>query len=288
MDKLMEKLQAYFKPEEIEFRVGATNKEKTKGLALAYVTNRAIQDRLDEVFGIYGWKNEFKEWKGKSQICGISVWDGTQWITKWDGADDTDFESTKGGLSDSMKRAAYHWGIGRYLYRFPTAWYPIKQQGKSYVFVEKPKIPIEFLPECCKGKQDKKEGEKKYEEQNKQGKDKGKQSLDKRELIDEIAALAETMGIPFVKVSEYIKTNYRKDNAARLTGKQLQEMVEHFGKLAVLRQRARVLEYKDIDFMALLAEMFEKNNLLSLTEEEIEALSDRLKEEKDERMNQRE
>ena len=56
-DSIIDKLQEPFKESEIEWRVGSTTKDKTKGLALAYVTNRAIQNRLDDVFGIFGWKN---------------------------------------------------------------------------------------------------------------------------------------------------------------------------------------------------------------------------------------
>lgn len=146
MERIMIKLQEPFYPEEIEWRVGATTQTKDKGLALAYVTNRAIQNRLDEVFGCFGWQNEFKEWHGDSQLCGISVLYEGQWITKWDGADDSATEPTKGGLSDAMKRAAYQWGIGRYLYKLPQVWVQIKPAGKSYVIVEKPKLPSWALP----------------------------------------------------------------------------------------------------------------------------------------------
>ena len=149
MDEIMAKLQAPFAPSEIEWRVGNTTKDKDKGMALAYVTNRAIQNRLDEVFGVFGWQNSFKEWRNSSQLCGISVLHEGQWITKWDGADDSDFESTKGGLSDAMKRAAYQWGIGRYLYKLEAQWMPIKQQGKSYVLTKTPNLPQWALPEGC-------------------------------------------------------------------------------------------------------------------------------------------
>jgi len=155
--EIMIKLQAPFLPNEIEWRVGSTNKEKTKGLALAYVTNRAIQNRLDEIFGPFGWKNEYKEWKGNSQICGISVKFESEWITKWDGADDSNTEATKGGLSDAMKRAGYQWGIGRYLYNLPQSWVSIKSFGKSYALAEIPKLPKWALP-----------GEYEYKNQSKQ------------------------------------------------------------------------------------------------------------------------
>jgi hypothetical protein len=143
MNDIMQKLQAPFPPEDIEWRVGSTNADKTKGLALAYVTNRAIQNRLDEVFGVFGWRNEFREWKGSSQICGISIYNNGEWITKWDGADDSNMEATKGGLSDAMKRAGYQWGIGRYLYKLPDFWMPLKN-GK-YLDGE-PNLPLWALP----------------------------------------------------------------------------------------------------------------------------------------------
>ena len=147
MDKnlVMRELQKPFKEEEIEWRVGATNKDKTMGLALPYVTNKAIQNRLDEVFGVFGWKNEFKEWKGNSQLCGISIWDEDkgEWLTKYDGADDTTMESTKGGLSDAMKRAAVQFGIGRYLYKLASIWVRLKD-GKYLEFI--PQLPVWALP----------------------------------------------------------------------------------------------------------------------------------------------
>ena len=66
--------------------------------------------------------------------------DGTFWatsiaydLTKWDGAEDSDIEPIKGGLSDSMKRAAYQWGIGRVLYSLDTVWVDIERRGRSYI-----------------------------------------------------------------------------------------------------------------------------------------------------------
>jgi hypothetical protein len=59
-------------------------------------------------------------------------------------------EATKGGLSDAMKRAAYQWGIGRYLYELPSVWMPIKKQGSSYVLTDTPKLPAWALPKGYK------------------------------------------------------------------------------------------------------------------------------------------
>ena len=138
-EELRTALSAPFSSGDIEWRVSATNRDKTKGLAVAYVTNRAIQNRLDDTVGVDGWYNEFVPWKnGAAQLCGISICfaDRDVWLTKYDGADDSDIEAVKGGLSDSMKRAAVEWGIGRYLYGMPQIWVEIYQRGKGFAIAE--------------------------------------------------------------------------------------------------------------------------------------------------------
>ena len=34
-------------------------------------------------------------------------------------------EAEKGRISDAFKRAAVHWGVGRYLYNLPNVWVPL-------------------------------------------------------------------------------------------------------------------------------------------------------------------
>lgn len=145
-----------FPPEDVEWFIGVTNKDKTQGMAIPFITNRAVQDRLDEVCGIEGWRNEYKSLgdrdiigangeltaKKSSQLCGISVWSETrkEWITKWDGAEESDIEAIKGSLSSAMKRAAVQFGIGRYLYKLESPWVAIEQRGRSYVMKADQKI----------------------------------------------------------------------------------------------------------------------------------------------------
>jgi hypothetical protein len=136
---MRERLAAPFDDNDIEWRLQWSDKNKENGIAVPYVTNRAIQTRLDRVFGVDGWKNEFIPWhsdgKKSSQLCGISVWlyERREWVTKYDGADDSDIEPIKGGLSDAMKRAAVQWGIGRYLYSMPTVYVKCETRGNSAV-----------------------------------------------------------------------------------------------------------------------------------------------------------
>ena len=134
-----------FSPEDLEWKPGAVTRDKTKGLAMAYITARAVQERLDEVFGPGGWKNEFRQGPEGGVICRIYFKnDDGEWTWREDGADNTDVEAVKGGLSNSMKRAGAALGIGRYLYKLPQQWVRLDERGR---FAETPRVPREFLPE---------------------------------------------------------------------------------------------------------------------------------------------
>lgn len=136
---LKEQLEKPFLDDELEFRVGATNSDKTKGLALAYIQARAIQNRLDEVVGIENWRVSYKEING-GFLAKLELKINNEWIAKEDGANVTDYEAIKGGISSAFKRAASVWGIGRYLYEIESQWLPIEQKGKAYIFKEIPKL----------------------------------------------------------------------------------------------------------------------------------------------------
>lgn len=127
------KLSAEFEPEKVSWRVGSTNADKTKGLALAYIDNRDVMDRLDDVCSPENWADSYPV-IGATTICTISIKVSDEWVSKSDGAGSTDVEAEKGQLSDSEKRAAVKWGIGRYLYgdRFKNIWVEIEPAGRSY------------------------------------------------------------------------------------------------------------------------------------------------------------
>ena len=150
MSELLAKLSEPFSPEAIDWRVGATNGDKNKGIALAYIQARPVMDRLDEVVGLGNWTDTYTPIQGKDGVvgffCTLSLKIGNDWISKMDGADTSDIEAIKGGISDAFKRAAVKWGIGRYLYDLPGVWVPIEVRGKSFVLKENPKLPDWALP----------------------------------------------------------------------------------------------------------------------------------------------
>ena len=142
MENIFEKLKTKFDERDLEFKIGATNTDKTMGLALAYVSARAIQSRLDEVLGMENWKVSYREIKD-GFLCTLSIRINNEWIEKEDGAGVTDYESIKGGISNAFKRVASSgFGIGRYLYNARNSWYPIKKQGNGYIFAETPKLQL--------------------------------------------------------------------------------------------------------------------------------------------------
>jgi hypothetical protein len=124
-----------FPASDVKWRVQHTNSDKTSGMAVPYIASRAIQRRLDTVVGPLNWRNYFAEWHGTAQLCGISIYCGErkEWVTKYDGAANTDIEPVKGGLSNAFKRAAVQWGIGRFLYSMDSVWVDVEQKGKSVV-----------------------------------------------------------------------------------------------------------------------------------------------------------
>ena len=77
--ELTKKLTAPFEAKDVEWRIQQTTQDKSRGLAVAFITSRAIQKRLDETVGPFHWKTEFSPWhqivnKG-SQLCALSIYD---------------------------------------------------------------------------------------------------------------------------------------------------------------------------------------------------------------------
>lgn len=117
-------LAAEFPREAVSWRAQSLTRTGDKAMALAYIDARDVMDRLDEVCGPENWQSEFTETPKGRVICRLGIKVGDHWVWKSDGAGNTDVEGEKGAISDALKRAAVHWGIGRYLYDMPDVWCP--------------------------------------------------------------------------------------------------------------------------------------------------------------------
>ena len=154
-------LSEEFPPDDIEWRIqssGIKADGQPWAIIVPFINNRAIMDRLDSVFGPENWRNEYVQWPGGGVLCGISIrTSGTvshigedhiigppEWITKWDGAEaheESDarkdrIDSIKSVLSNSMKRAAVQWGIGRYLYSWEACFADFCKEGGNRVKIK--------------------------------------------------------------------------------------------------------------------------------------------------------
>jgi hypothetical protein len=144
-EEIIMRLREPFGSKDIDWKVQVTTQDKGRGMAAAYLDARAVQKRLDEVVGAFNWKNVYSLWHNNSQICGISIFNAerNEWVTKFDGAENSEIEPIKGGLSDSFKRAASAWGIGRYLYEMEGIWVDIESKGKSSVIKQDQSTKLE-------------------------------------------------------------------------------------------------------------------------------------------------
>lgn len=127
--EIARKLQAPFAREDVEFRVqGRVSEQSGRAQVVAYVDARVVQDRLDAVVGPGNWSYDWEPVsiengqvmlaKGTLTICGVS---------KSDIGSASNFEQSLGCVSHAFKRAAVHWGVGRYLYGLPMAWVSVER-----------------------------------------------------------------------------------------------------------------------------------------------------------------
>lgn len=107
--------------DEIELRVGSTNESGFQ--LLLYKNARVDMALLDEVVGVGNWQREHII-LGNDIYCRLGVWNEElkQWVWKTDAGSSGTIEEEKSKASDSFKRAATNFGLGRCLYSAPFVW----------------------------------------------------------------------------------------------------------------------------------------------------------------------
>ena len=140
-------LLAPFDPSEVKWKPGKVS--GNRAMALAYVDARVVQDRLDAVFGVSGWQDEYTPIEKGAFICRLSVLIDGQWVSKSDVGGESEQpdggDRAKAAVSDALKRAAVKFGVGRYLYRLPAQLVDFDPAKKG--FAQTPKLPANALPE---------------------------------------------------------------------------------------------------------------------------------------------
>ena len=143
MDKsLKSELRRPFHPSMITWRPGSVRKDKTKALGLAYADLRAYQNRLDELFG-FDWTVSYTPW-GERIICNLTICGVTRSST---GEPDSQSERSEiagtATEAQAFKRACSMFGMGRYLYEFPSPW--VEYDGERNQFTDKGLATLESI-----------------------------------------------------------------------------------------------------------------------------------------------
>jgi hypothetical protein len=135
--ELLERLAAPFPPVTIQWRAGATNRDKTKAQALPYVDPRDYERRLDELCP-GEWAVVFKPWAERI-ICELTIHGVTRSSTGESSGDD--FAPGTSAEAQAFKRACSKFGLGRHLYDIPAQWVGYDKDKRQ--LTERPRLPKE-------------------------------------------------------------------------------------------------------------------------------------------------
>jgi hypothetical protein len=133
VNAIAQALAAPFDAGEVKFKAQAVS--GNRALAVPFVDARVVQDRLDDVLGVMGWQDAYEVLPDGAVVCSLKVRIGSEWIVKMDVGGQSEQpdegDRRKAAFSDSLKRAAVKFGVGRYLYRSKPQWVdydPAKRQ----------------------------------------------------------------------------------------------------------------------------------------------------------------
>ena len=120
-----------FDPSCVDFRPQGKPGKTGKVQAVCYIDARTVADRLDDVVEPGAWEFTYEPLvtaNGQVQIAkGRLTIHG---VTKEDVGEASNFDPSKGCVSDALKRAAVLWGIGRYLYGIGGEWVTPDDYGR--------------------------------------------------------------------------------------------------------------------------------------------------------------
>src|SRR5216683_970148 len=152
-------LEVPFAPDQVQWRVTNTAKDKKRGQIVPYADPRAYADRLNTLFTPQGWTREYKietmsnitrMKKGESivsgkilvtctvTIVGLSSHSGIgeEWADDENGMTSAD--------AQAFKRACSCFGLGRYFYEFQGSWVDLDQNQQPKRI---PALPTWAIPD---------------------------------------------------------------------------------------------------------------------------------------------
>jgi hypothetical protein len=144
--QILDALQDPFPSHEVEFKPGATNREKTKALALAYVDSRPYIQRLNLVCP--DWQDEYQITLlpdrvvvlCRLMIAGVTrTGDGECLLSSGEEGERVEPNAVTTASAQAFKRACVKFGLGAYLYALPQVWCDYDHAKRK--IVNPPKLP---------------------------------------------------------------------------------------------------------------------------------------------------
>lgn len=139
LGRLLEFLAEPLEPTEVQFKIQSTNRDRTRGLVVAYVDAQRVQDRLDAAVRaglLEDWWAEYEVKERTSAEEGETVYVVEAVLTlrlpsgrETSRRDVGEGDSLKAAYSDAFKRAAVQFGIARYLYSVEKEWVRLENGG---------------------------------------------------------------------------------------------------------------------------------------------------------------
>lgn len=149
--QILDALQEPFPSHEVEFKPGATNREKTKALALAYVDSRPYIQRLNLVCP--DWNDEYQVMILPDRVvvlCRLTIagvtrtGDGECLLSGGEEGERAEPNAVTTASAQAFKRACVKFGLGAYLYALPQVWCDYDAQKRK--IVNPPQLPEWALP----------------------------------------------------------------------------------------------------------------------------------------------
>jgi hypothetical protein len=156
---VLAELEVPFSPDQVQWRVTNTTKDKKRGQIVPYAGPRAYSDRLNALFTAQGWTRKYqvatmsnitRMKKGESISSGkilvtctvtmVGLWShsgtGEEWADDENGLTSAD--------AQAFKRACSCFGLGRYFYEFQGSWVDLDQNQQPKRI---PALPAWAIPE---------------------------------------------------------------------------------------------------------------------------------------------
>jgi len=204
---------------EIKERVMHTTKKKeggkypkgTKAQMASYVDARNVMERLDEVVGQNNWHDSYivLDQKTGATECQLTILGITKSDVGYPNSDrDNEPEPLKASFSDSFKRAAVKFGIGRHLYSMPPKWVEIDEWGKP-LGNNKPKSVAKPLTP-----------------------DPATIPMATAPQLKAIYAISQAKGISIEKMKQNLAMEYKVGSSKELTSQQASKVISELNKMA--------------------------------------------------------